>query len=83
MWKSNNTELRSVLQSELRSAYSQLQLEHCEIIQGKFQNYQKKITQSSNNNNNVVVEPSKDGLEFMFPLLTGEELKAFDSSVFE
>ena len=96
-WKSNNPELRNILQNELRMAYSQLQQKQSEQSKEKFKNYQMKLsnqTQSnvnknlkhfdhSYNNKPDSVPTTENGLEFMFPLLTGEELKAFDSSVFE
>lgn len=94
-WKANNPELRSILQKELRAAYSQLQMEKAERTKDLIQIYQDKFinqtqsssTKSVSKNNNkpeaTDIINSQKSLEFMFPLLTGEELKAFDSSVFE
>lgn len=85
-WKTGNPEFRSFLQSELRSAYSQLQLKQREETREKFQMYQqslksKPVETDSLISDNKTTDPLS--LALMFPLLTGEELKAFDSSVFE
>lgn len=90
--KSINSELKSVLQIELRAAYSQLQQKQLENAREKFHYYQNalmKQTQSTetktlnhlSNNNRHDKFTSENSL--LFPLLTYEELKAFDSSVFE
>lgn len=90
-WKSNNSELRSVLQHELRAAYSRLQRKEFERTSETFKNYQSQSSSSSSLASIKEIQPTGTKTldlkqaenSLIFPLLTGEELKTFDSSVFE